>query len=200
MSDLTPAMEAALAAPRALMFGALEINFPGYDLRLLDGSAEIVLFGETFCGRDPQFGTLASIDTIKDGIGDQAPAKKITLLPPTGAAAATLAAATMQGSRVRAWLGVLDAQSGQPIPDPITLFDGEIDVPVMKWSTRGREVEYRVVSVFERFFELEEGIRLSDSHHQAVWPGELGLEFVTGVAEQVFWGMDRPNSVTVKKN
>ena len=199
MSDLTPAMDVAIGADRALLFVAVEINLPGYDLRLLDGAGEVPLFGHVFRGRDPLYGTLASGESIRDGLGDQAPAVKLTLLPPTSTAAATLASAAMQGSRVRIWLGVLNALTGLPVPDPTVLFDGEIDVPTMKWSMRGREVEYRVASVFERFFELEEGIRLSDSHHQAIWPGELGLGFVTGVADQVFWGMERPTSVRVTK-
>lgn len=203
MSELTTELEAAIAADRALIFGAVEINFPDDDLRLLDGSAEVPLFGETFRGRDPTFGTIAAIEPLKDGGGEQAPVVKLTLLPPSDAAAATLASASMQGSRVRMWMGVLDRATGLPVPDPYLAFDGEIDVPTIKWTMRGREVEYRIVSVFERFFELEEGIRLSDAWHQDVWPGELGLAFVTGVAEQVPWGMEAAGasgSVTRKKS
>jgi hypothetical protein len=200
MSDLTAGMETAIAADRALLFGALEINFPAYDLRLLDGSAEIVMDGNKFTGRDDTFGTIGAIKLPKDGVGDQAPTISLTLLPPTSTAAASLGSAAMQGSRVRIWLGVLDRTTGIPVPDPLLLFDGEIDVPTLKWSVRRREVEYRVVSVFDKFFDLEEGIRLSDSSHQTYFPGELGLAFVTGVAEPVFWGMDRPSAVVRKKH
>ena len=89
-------------------------------------------------------------------------------------------------------MGVVDMLTGLVVPDPMVLFDGEIDVPTLRWRQRGREVEYRVVSVFEKFFDQEEGIRLSDSHHQSLWPGELGLSYVTGVTEQVYWGADAP--------
>lgn len=198
MSELTPAMQAAIATDRAVVFGAIEINFPGADLRLLDGSAEVPMFGHVFRGRDPQFGTIGSVDTLKDGTGDQAPTTSITLLPPDDAAAAALASSSMQGSRVRLWLGVLNPATGLPVPDPYCVFDGEIDVPTMKWKMRGREVEYRIISVFERFFELEEGIRLSDSHHQDVWPGEFGLAFATGVAEQVYWGVGASGAVKTR--
>jgi len=190
VTELTPEMDAAIAADRALVFGAVEINFPGQDVQLLDGSAEVPMFSSVFRGKDPDFGTIGSVDPIKDGTGDQAPAVKLTLLPPDETATATLGSAAMQGSRVRMWLGVLDPVTGLPVPDPYVLFDGEIDVPTLKWTMRGREVEYRVGSVFEGFFELEEGIRLSDSWHQDVWEGELGLSFVTGVAEPVPWGTE----------
>ncbi len=40
----------------------------------------------------------------------------------------------------------------------------------------------------ERLFQIEEGRRLSDAFHQKVWPGELGLGFVTDVETWVPWG------------
>lgn len=197
MGEMTPALQSALRSERPLIFGALEINLPGYDLRLLDGSGEIMIAGNKFVGRDPTFGTIASVKSISDGNSDQAPTMAIALLPPSNTARTTLASSAMQGSRVRIWMGVVDMASGQVVPDPMVLFDGEIDVPTMNWAMRRREVEYRVVSVFEKFFDLEEGIRLSDSHHQAVWPGEKGLEYVTGVTESVFWGQETPQSSMV---
>lgn len=192
MTEMTSGLEAALQQPRALVFGALEINFPGHDLRLLDGSGELVIDGHTFAGRDPTFGTIASCKPVTDGNPDQAPTLTIGLLPPSATAAASLASAAMQGSRVRLWMGVVDMITGLVVPDPMVLFDGEIDVPTLRWRERSREVEYRVVSVFEKFFDQEEGIRLSDSHHQALWPGELGLNFVTGVTQSVYWGAQAP--------
>lgn len=194
MSEMTTGLETALQGARPTVFGAIEINFPGADLRLLDGSAQIVIAGNTFSGRDATYGTIASCKAVTDGGGDQAPTLTIGLLPPSATARTALASASMQGARVRLWMGVVDPVTGLVVPDPLVLFDGEIDVPTMKWGQRTREVEYRVVSVFERFFDLEEGIRLSDSHHQALWPGELGLAYVTGVTENVYWGADAPRS------
>lgn len=200
MGEMTPAMAAAIAAERPLLFGAVEINFPGYDLRLLDGSAEVEFGGNTFRGKDAVYGVLAAVKELSDGTGDQAPALTITQLPPSDSAATSLASADMQGSRVRLWLGVLDMLTGLVVPDPLLLFDGEVDVPTLKWMLHGREVEYRCTSVFEKFFDNEEGIRLSDSHHQSVWPGELGLGFVTGVASSVFWGVASPTPTVTTTN
>ena len=195
MGEMTPALLAALQGDRPLVFGAVEINLPGHDVRLLDGSAEVTIGGNVFRGKDDTFGVLASVKEISDGIGDEAPVMSITLLPPDDSSAVTLASAAMQGSPVRAWLGVLDMGTGLPVPDPLLLFAGEVDVPTIKWTMRGREVEYRCGSVFDRFFDLEEGIRLSDSHHQNIWGGELGLKFVTGVTKAVYWGTENVGAV-----
>ncbi len=198
MAELTLAMQTALAAPVVRIFGAVEINLPGYDLRLIDGPAAFKAAPwNAFRGRDPVYGTLTAIDSLTDGIGDEAPKVSITLTPASGVAAGQLSAASLQGSPTRMWLGVVDVATGMVVPDPYLLFDGVLDVPTLNWG-RTRTVDYEIASVFERFFDLEEGIRLSDSWHQSVWPGELGLAFVTGVAETVPWGTDNLGSVVKK--
>lgn len=189
MTQLSTAMDAALRAPAPLIFGAVSIALPGGDVNLLDGSAVLAFGGKTYVGRDATYGTLASIESLSDGMGDQAPALSITLLPAGDAAAADLAAPTMQGSLVAIYLGAVDPVTGQVIPDPQLLFIGELDVPTLKSGPNERSLEYEVVSAFERFFEDDEGARLSPGFHKSVWPGELGLDAVTGVRETVYWGV-----------
>jgi hypothetical protein len=197
MSELTPQMQAALGQVRARVFGAVQVDLPNYTLRLIDGAGAFANAPwSSFVARDDTFGVLHSVDAISDGTGDQAPAVRLTLLPGTSAAAASLASAEMQGSRVRFWLGVVDAATGIVVPDPYLLFDGELDVPTLKWGQNSRSLEWTVVSVFAKFFDLEEGARLADSYHQSIWPGETGFIGVTGVDEQIYWGMDTPSGVS----
>lgn len=197
MTDLTPAMESALAADRVLIFGAVEINLPGgVNLRVLDGAGEIVWGGGTFLGRDPTYGVLAGIDPPEDGVGDQAPSMSLQFHPPSSAAAGTLAAPSMQGSRVRMWLGALSA-TGAVVADPYLLFDGELDVPALSVSKGTRVLDYEVVSGMERLFENEEGMRLADSFHKSIWPTEAGFAHVTGIVKTIVWGPgEKPNSIT----
>lgn len=190
MSALTPAMDTALAADRVLLFGAIQIDLPSYTLRLLDGMSELTFNGGSFVGRDATFGALDSIDEPDDGMGDEAPAMSITLLPSSSAAATTLAAATMQGSRIRVWLGAVSG--GTVVSDPYLLLDGEIDQPILTLSKGARKLEYECVSSFERLFEADEGFRLVDAEHQRIWPGETGLENVTELPKTIYWGTDRP--------
>lgn len=197
MSALTPQMDIALAADRPMIFGAMEINLPGgVNLRLIDGGGEVPWGGNTFLGRDPVFGVLAAIDQPEDGVGDQAPSMNITLHPPATSAAATLSHPTMQGSRVRLWLGAIDRAAGGVVPDPYLVFDGELDQPILSVGLGTRVLEYECVSGFERLFQVDEGMRLSDSFHQSVWPGETGLDGITGIIKTIIWGPgDRPGAI-----
>lgn len=192
MSQFTPAMDAALAAPAPFVFGAVEITLPEYNLRLLDGAATLTWGSKTFTGKDPIYGTLGALSDLTDGSGDEAPAISITLLASSDAAAADLASATYQGSKVAVYLGAVEPTTGVVVPDPELIFLGELDVPTLKSRRNQRELEYEVVSVFERFMDNDEGARLSDTFHRSVWPGELGLSFVTGVQDTVYWGMEGP--------
>lgn len=192
-------MQTAMNSPVVRLFGAVQIDFPNYGLKLIDGA--IAFAGapwNSFVARDPVFGVLGGVDSITDGGGDEAPGISLTLLPASDTAAGDLVAASMQGSRVRCWLGVVDAATGIVVPDPMLVFDGVLDVATLNWGSRKRSVDYDVVSVFERFFDLEEGIRLSDAWLQSVWPGDLGLSFVTGVTQTVPWGTNNLGSVAIK--
>lgn len=194
MSAFTPQMETALAADTPLIFGAIKIELPSHTIRLLDGAGVVAFNSETFTGRDDVFGTLEAIDVLSDGVGDEAPALRITLSPSNDAAAATLADPTMQGSAVSLWLGAVDRSTGAVIPDPLLLFFGEVDQPTLTVGKSVRTIEYECVSSFERLFDVDEGMRLADSFHKMVWPGETGLAHVTGITKKIYWGSLGPTS------
>ena len=188
MSELTPALASALAGRRVLMFGAVEIQLPSYDLCLLDGSGQVVIGSKTFVGRDPVYGVLDTIKGLTDMIGDKAPTVTLGLIPASDTALATLVSAAVQGSIVTIRIGAIDMATGLVVPDPYLVFTGELDVPTIKWAANDRRLEYRVTSVAERLFSIEEGRRLSSAFHKKVWPGELGLDFATDVETTVAWG------------
>lgn len=188
MAELSPAFAAALRGDRPLLVGMVEINLPGYDLLLLDGASQIMIGGRKFVGRDPTYGVLDSVKGLADTSGDQAPALTLGLIPAADTALATLVDPATQGSPVTASLGCVDLATGLIVPDPYVLFVGELDVPTIKWGKNNRRLEYRVTSIAERLFAVEEGKRLSDSWHQSVWPGETGLALVTDVETYVPWG------------
>lgn len=187
-----PVLQAALETDAPFLFGAVEIEFPDYTLRVLDGSGELVIDGNTFVGIDPTFGVLSTIGEHSERIGDEAPELTISFLPPDGAAAATLASAAMQGSTVRIMMGAFDPATNTVIGTPEQLFLGEIDVPTIEVAEGQRSVSYTAVSVFERLFEVSEGARASDGWHQSIWPGEFGLEYMTGTVRNLYWMAKRP--------
>ncbi len=196
MTQMSPALDAALRGPAPTVFGAIAIDLPGYSLSLLDGAGVVTIAGRTFVGEDATYGVLSDIEDLTDGTGDQAPALGLTLIPKGNAAAAALAAPDMQGSRVSISLGALDPATGLVI-DTMLVFVGELDVPTLKAGEDGRLLDYEVVSVFERLFEDDESARLSSGHHRSIFPDEAGMDFVTGVDQPVFWGVaGNPSPVT----
>lgn len=198
---MDPTLQNALAQPSVLMFGAVRIELPNYTLRLLDGAGAILIDGELYTGIDPTFGTLSTISELSEEIGDEAPEVSIGLMPPDMSAMAVLADSSMQGSLVRIMVGAADPITGVAIGQPETLFLGEIDVPTPGLDQNGaRTLEYTVVSVFERLFEVEEGQRASNAWHQTIWPGERGLEFMTGTDKNLYWGVKPPKNSTTAKS
>ncbi len=188
MTALSAGLAAALATDQPLVFGAVRIALPGHTLRLLDGAGQVTFGGETYTGEDATFGVLAGISSLADGIGDEVPSFDITIIPPDDTAAATLAAATMQGAAVQLWLGAVDRATGLPLGDPYLVFAGEIDVPVIRSGPQGRSVDYQVVSAMERLFQEDEGAKLSDAFHRSIWPGETAFFDVTGIEQTIYWG------------
>ncbi|WP_426255810.1 hypothetical protein [Sphingomonas sp. DC2300-3] len=193
MSNLTPALEAALKSDAPTVFGAVSIALPDREVNLLDGAGIAEFGGRTYVGQDDTFGTISDVENLTDGVGDSAPAIGLTLLPAGDAAAAALAAPTMQGAPVAIYMGAIDPVSGGVIPSPHLIFLGELDVPSLVSGEEGRRLDYEIVSVFERLFEDDESARLSAGHHRSIFPGEAGLDFVTGVAEPVYWGIAGQN-------
>ena len=184
----------ALAQPAIGMFCAVRLTYPTFTLRLLDGAAVLVLNGETFTGYDETYGALIGLENITDGGSDQAPRARIILNPPTNAALASLAAPDAQGSRVEIWEGVFNTATGLVIPDADLAFDGEVDQPV--YSPKSRNLTLDCNSSFEGFFSVQEGVRLTDSWHQSIWPGERGLEYQTAIRSTLPWGSEVARPVT----
>lgn len=194
---LSPGMEAAAARPVALWVALVELALPGHTLRLCDGAGTVPWGVRTFRGADPVYGALETCGSFTDGVGDESPSFTLTLLPPTKEAAATMVAATVQGSVVSIWLGIVNPETGQLVDEPHPAFVGEIDVPTLRVGKGKRLVEYLLVSFEERTFEDDEGARLNDSFHASIWPGETGLVFHARVGDQMPWGADGPRPVNV---
>lgn len=190
---LSTAMTDALSAPAVRLFVAVKVELPGaVTLRLLDGPGFLTIGGETYTGRDATYGALAALEALDDGVDAEAPSLRLTIDPPSKEAAATLADPGVQGAAVTVWEGVFDPVTGAAVADPDMIFLGEVDTPTLQFPNRQRRVVYDVASAWERFFEDDEGARLSDAFHQSIYPGEKGMQFVTGVEKQVYWGSNAP--------
>lgn len=195
---LTPLMVEALRGGLSPIVPLIEIEFLDYTLLHLVGAGEVLWNGRIFRGEDDRFGALLAAGNLRDGVQDEAPDWPLTFAPPSATAVGDLSAAEMQGSPVRAWLGVVDRASGQIVPDPLQVFAGELDTARVRVGRGTRTVEWRTISVLERFHDNDEGVRLSDASHRLIWPGETGCANMTGIERTSYWGVERvPSGVTV---
>lgn len=193
MTLYTGAFAAAIAAAGFVQFNAIEIVLPGpITIRLVDGSmADVTFSSKTFSARDATYGVLAGPPgQIEDGEGDVAPALTFSILPADLSAASTLCQAANQGAAITQWWGVLDPATGQPIGAPDLQFIGEFDVGAIVAGQNSRAVDIMATGVFDRLFDLDEGIGLNYATHLAIWPLETGLEFVSDVQASLPWGQD----------
>lgn len=194
---MDPTLKAALGTSGVWLFGALKIELPGKTLCMLDGAGSVTIGSDTYTGKDDDFGTLAAIDQIGGGGEDEAPEIRFSFYPSDAAALATLCSPDMQGSTVTVMIGAVNPATGAAIGTPEVIFLGEIDVATMRSGEAQRIVEFTAVSVFERLFEVDEGQRATDSFHQSIHSGELGLDGMTGTTQRLYWGAKPPYASAV---
>jgi hypothetical protein len=199
MTHLDPAAQTALQAPSPLHGFAIQMQFPGVgDINLLDGAGFLQIGASTFLGEDPTYGSLVLPERFTDGIGAQAPNISFGVQVPTNTAAAALCNPAAQGATVICYYWVASRTTGFLIGQPYQLWMGAFDCATLiadKWS---RVVKIDAESYFGPFLDSPDGNLLSNADHQAIWPGELGLQFVVDVQEIMPWGQDSPRPVMIK--
>lgn len=195
MSELHPQLAAELEKANVALFGAMLVEFPDRDMCLLDGAGSLLIGNRWFAGRDDVYGVCSGISEFSDGDPTQAPHLTLTFQPPTNTAAAALTSALNQGSPTTLMLGAIDRTTGLVIPNPYELFVGEWDVATINIDKSERSVDVEIVSIFERLFEQDEGVRLTSSWLQSVWPNHKGLDFHTADPTNLPWGKEGSRAV-----
>lgn len=182
--------KAALQAGGALIFDALKLVYPGGDYRVI--SAGFATIGSELYEADAHGFTLSSVEEYSDGGDNTAPRCKIVLLSDDYAVLTALGEPDTQWSRVYAWWGALDPETGALIGEAERPFIGRTDVADYEITENGWSLTLDCASGLDQALDYGEGQRYSDPFHQKCWPGELGCEFVTGLLETVWWGLYPP--------
>lgn len=180
---------------RVFLAVRIELN-SGPAINLIDGSG-VVSFPvngtpTTFTGYDPTFGTLASANSVAERVADEAPHFSLTILPPSTSALGTLNDPLQQGSKVYAWWGLVNDDSGAVIGTPELLWNGRLDTVKANISDHVMTADIATVSAFDRLFAAEEGQRLNGEWHRSIWPGETGLDYVYDAQTDIMWGAEAP--------
>jgi hypothetical protein len=182
----------ALNSPILLLAGLIELQLPSRTVRLCDGGF-VVWGGNTYLSSDSDFGTIESVEAISEGLGDEAPGARLTLLPTSTADAAALFQSSAQGKPIKFWLAEINRATGAVVGNPELLFWGIIDFMGIHLAKSARKVEVEFIAASERLFLVREGNVLSPRFHQNAWPGELGFDHCTGNGIQVPWGTNGPS-------
>lgn len=183
------ALKAALAQP-ARTTTLVHLELPSGDVFLSSGG-QVEHDAETYHGRDAVFGVVDEIGAITDGIDGQASTGSLTLTPASGDAVLALADPEAQASPVTIWQGAVDDGDGSLIGvEP--LFRGELNYASTVTGAETGQVRLELITEEARQLEPNDERRLSHSFHAATWPGELGLEHVTGITLPDFWRATRP--------
>jgi len=182
----------ALTNPVLLLAGLVEMVLPSRTVRICDGGFVNWPGVGLFTSQDSAFGTIESVESISEGLGDDAPGGRLTLLPVSTADASALFQSNAQGSLIRFWLAEVDRQTGLMVGTPDLKFIGMLDSIKLSLGMRERKVEVEFVATAERLFLVREGNVLSPRFHQMAWPGENGFNNATGNSTQVPWGVTGP--------
>lgn len=162
----------------------------GPTIRLSDGGF-ITWGAETFQGVDPVFGTIGSIESMAEGVGDEIPALELTLLPPMTSAPAQLTSPDYQNSQVDIYIGEYNPDTGVFFGSPDIMFTGQIDQPVFRVGRERREIILSIVSTAERLFMANDGNSLSPRWQKSIWPGDRGQDNAIDLTIPVAWGVEQ---------
>jgi hypothetical protein len=171
-----------------MLAGFLRWEAGAEDVRLTDDGT-LTFDGLSYTRDHPVFGRIGSFMPINEGVGDEAPAGTLTFIPDPDAAPTTINAPTLQGTRIRMWIGEIDRDTGLLDGDPDQMLDSIVDVTKLKLGRGVKAIEVDIVSRAERLFLLNEGNVLSGEFHRRIYPGELGLNNAIGVSTVVAWGV-----------
>lgn len=185
-----PTLKTAMSAPVVTVVCGVEILHPYRAIRLIDSLGVLTLGGQTYVGNDPDVGSIGGFEALTEGVGEEAPAMGIVLHQVNQAVAIELCQASAQGAAVKCWFGSVNQMTGQLIGQPLVWFAGEIDVPTLGVGGESGSVSFECVSVFERFFETDEGARMSSTFLRSIFPGDAGFDYITDVSQSMPWGRD----------
>jgi uncharacterized membrane protein YgcG len=193
---VTPQLAAVLLSGRAVVTPLFRIGLPSGTRNLMLGSSEATWGADTFKGYDPTLGHINSGEQMREDVSGQAPNTAVSIVPAPTATMADIASATVQLAPFQIWLSALQLNVTdkhiEVVPDPELVFDGFIDQATINLTDKRKDVDYSLISGFDHFFEDSEGQRLNGQFHRSSYPGELGLDNVTGITKKIYWGMNTP--------
>lgn len=171
--------------------GLVQIELDSHTAYLTDGGF-LEFDGNTYRDEDSTLGTLASLDGMSEGAGDDIPALDMTFNPPDALAINALSIGGLQRKTVKVWIAEFNRDTGLVVGTPDLRFLGQIDQPSVAFRKGEYTVSFSAVSKAEWFFERDIGNGLSSSFHKSIFAGELGHDNASGLSVPIAWGTASP--------
>lgn len=150
---------------------------------------------ERYAQRQGDYGAVGQLPEFEDGIDGQTTRMDLTVYPESAAALAAMADRKHQATRISVWEADVDPLTGQMIGTPDPLFQGEIDFARFSVGDNW-ELILECGTEEARTNEAHDERRLTDAYHRSIWPGELGMSFVSRLGRKIYWRADQPSGVS----
>ena len=162
----------------------VSLSFPSAYTRLWTGYGTLTYAGVPYLG----IGTFGSISPIEETTDLAARGISMQL---SGVPTANIALALTedyQGRECTVLFGALSPTAGTLISSPVTVFQGRMDV--MQISDDGQSADITMTAENRLVdFKRPREVRYTHEEQTALFPGDLGLEFVTAIQEKaIYWG------------
>jgi len=177
--DLTTALETALSADVIEPFFAVDLNFDVSPLYIWSGQGDTVIDSKTYIGSEE----MLKIDTIEEANDASARGAVLTL---TGVPSEVISIALnteYQGRKGTIYFGSMTDPT-----EYTELFTGYIDTMDILEEPHTSTVQVTLESKLIRL-ETPSGIKYTSSYLKSQYAGDLGLDFVEGLAnKKITWG------------
>lgn len=174
---------AAFEQPRVNFYALVELDYAAAPVRVTSLPYDVEFDGASYLG----VGALGSIGEISEGSEVRSYGVSLRLSGIPLDYARQVLAEDGQGRAGRIWLGTLDPDTHVAQGVPVLVYQGRIDVADIEV---GGAIAV-TVTLESRLIDWERARHYlyTDADQQAAYPGDLGLEFVAGVADmEIVWG------------
>ncbi len=192
--DLPTGMAAATSAATVAPVFLVQLNWPTGTVYAWNGYGNILWNAQTWIGT----GHLGGVSNIRESADGSANGITVSM---SGIPSAELSRAlenNSQGQPAKIYFGVLSS-SGTFAIDPYLIFDGVIDVcPV---EDNGETATIAVQIEKELIDSRTRGRRYTHEDQQIDHPGDLGFQYVAGLADKdIMWGTAKVKPAVVDQN
>lgn len=182
--ELASAAETALAGSHVIDALLVELEFPSGTVRFNTSSETIAWSGNTYLGA----GAVSAIEPVQESVAPVAAALAIRFTGLDPAYVSAMLNDNWQGEPGRIYLALWDTTTVDLVSDPVLLFEGEMDEPVIEVGQRAT-LQVTLENVLGDW-DRPRLRRYSHADQTARYSGDLFFEFAEELqSKDIVWGI-----------